>query len=174
MILLTYFGLALILVLPRSGHGSVVPVTPRRRQAQEVTHMPEHRPAVELICGVPVVAAPGEIDITNAPGFRTALLEASALGHGTFVVDMSETQFCDSAGMHALVWAHKQSRSEGGEMLLVVRASAVLRVFAITGVDRLIPGFPSLEEALAQVPAAQSAGASHSLTGPESDPPRPS
>jgi|HubBroStandDraft_3_1064219.scaffolds.fasta_scaffold00726_7 anti-sigma B factor antagonist len=136
--------------------------------------MPEHRPAVELICGVPVVAAPGEIDITNAPGFRTALLEASALGHGTFVVDMSETQFCDSAGMHALVWAHKQSRSEGGEMLLVVQASAVLRVFAITGVDRIIPSFPSLEEALEQVPAAQSARASQALTGPEPDSPRPS
>lgn len=129
--------------------------------------MPEHRPAVELICGVPVVAAPGEIDITNAPELRTALLEASTLGHGTFVVDMSETQFCDSAGMHALVWVHKQSRSEGGEILLIVQATAVLRVLAITGVDSLIPSFPSLEEALAQVPAAQSARASQALTGPE-------
>ena len=129
--------------------------------------MPEQRPAVELICGVPVVAAPGEIDITNAPGLRAALLEASTLGHGTLVVDMSETQFCDSAGMHALVAAHKQSRSEGGEMLLVVRASAVLRVFEITGVDGLIPSFPSLEEALAQIPGAQSALASQALAGPE-------
>lgn len=136
--------------------------------------MPEHRPAVELICGVPVVAAPGEIDMTNVPGLRTALLEASTLGHGTFIVDMSETQFCDSAGMHALVWAHKQSRSEGGEMLLVVRAAAVLRVFAVTGVDGLIPNFPTLEEALAQVPAAPSARASQALTGPESSSAPPS
>jgi anti-sigma B factor antagonist len=139
-----------------------------------MTNMPEHRPTVELICGVPVVAAPGEIDMTNVPGLRSALLEASTLGQGTFVVDMSETQFCDSAGMHALVWAHKQSRSEGGEMLLVVQASAVLRVFAITGVDRLIPGFRKLEEALAHVPAAQSAPASQALAGPESSSPRPS
>jgi anti-sigma B factor antagonist len=131
--------------------------------------MPEHRPEVELICGVPVVAAPGEIDMTNVPGLRAALLEASALGHGTFVVDMSETQFCDSAGMHALVWAHKQSRSEGGEMLLVIQAAAVLRVFAITGVDHLIPSFPNLEEALAQIPAAQPARASQALSDPESN-----
>jgi len=133
--------------------------------------MPEHRPAVELICGVPVVAAPGEIDITNAPGLRASLVEASTLGHGTFVVDMSQTQFCDSAGMHALVAAHKQSRSEGGEMLLVVKAAAVLRVFAITGVDGLIPSFPNLEKALAQVPVAQSARASQPLTGPEPNSP---
>jgi anti-sigma B factor antagonist len=133
--------------------------------------MPEHRPVVELICGVPVVAAPGEIDITNAPGFRTALLEASALGRGTFVVDMSQTQFCDSAGMHALVLAHKHSRSEGGELLLVVQASAVLRVFALTGVDRLIPSFPSLEESLAHVPGAQAAPAGQAPTDPEPPPP---
>jgi len=136
--------------------------------------MPEHTPAVELICGVPVVAAPGEIDMTNVPGLRTALLEATALGHGTFIVDMSQTQFCDSAGMHALVWAHKQSRSEGGEMLLVIQATAVLRVFAITGVDRLIPSFPNLEEALAQVPAAQSARDSHALTDQKSSASPPS
>ena len=135
--------------------------------------MPEHRPAVELICGVPVVAAPGEIDMTNAPGLRASLAEASMLGHGTFVVDMSQTQFCDSAGMHALVEAHKQSRFEGGEMLLVVQATAVLRVFAITGVDGLIPSFPNLEEAVAHVPAVQSARASQALTGlePNSTPP---
>lgn len=133
--------------------------------------MPEHRPAVELICDVPVVAAPGEIDITNAPGLRVALTEASTLGHGTFVVDMSQTQFCDSAGMHALVSAHKQSRSEGGEMLVVVRGTAVLRLFAITGVDGLIPNFSSLEEALAHIPAAQPARAGEVLTSPEPNSP---
>jgi anti-sigma B factor antagonist len=123
--------------------------------------MPEHRPAVELICGIPVVAAPVEIDITNTGGLRTALLEASALGHGTFVVDMSGTQFCDSAGIHALVQAYKRSRSEDGEMLLVVWATAVLRVLAITGVDGLIPSYSSLDEALAQA-SARPAGASGS------------
>lgn len=129
--------------------------------------MPEHRPAVEAVCGVPVVAAPEEIDITNAAALQAALLEASAHGHGTFVVDMSGTRFCDSAGIHVLVRAHKQSQAEGGEMLLVVPATAVLRVFAITGVDRLIPNFASLEEALAQPSAARSAGSSPALTGSE-------
>jgi anti-sigma B factor antagonist len=117
--------------------------------------MPEERAAVEVVCGVPVVAAPDEIDITNAEGLRTALLEASACGRGTFVVDMSGTQFCDSAGIHVLVRAHKRSQAEGGEMLLVAPAPAVLRIFAITGVDRLIPNFPSLDEALAQALAAR-------------------
>jgi anti-anti-sigma factor len=135
--------------------------------------VPEHGPAVTVIGGVPVVAAPDEIDMTNAAGLQTALLEASALGHGTFVVDMSGTQFCDSAGMHALVQAHKRSQSEGGEMLLAVSAAAVLRVFAITGIDHLIPSFPTLEQALAHPPATRSA-ASPALSVPEPNQPSPS
>jgi anti-anti-sigma regulatory factor len=77
----------------------------------------------EVVNGVPVVAAPEEIDITNAPALRSALLEAAAHRHGMLVV-----------------------QSEGGELLLVIPAIAVLRVFAITGIDRAIPNFTSLDQ----------------------------
>ncbi len=116
--------------------------------------MPEVGFPVEMAGGVPVVAAPGEIDITSADDLRTALVAAAARGHGTFVVDMSLTRFCDSSGLHALVAAHRRAQAEGGEVLLVVSDAAVLRVLAITGVDQVIPNFTSLDEALAEAPAA--------------------
>jgi anti-anti-sigma factor len=49
---------------------------------------------------------------------------------------MTQTQFCDSSGLHALIGAHKRARAEGREMLLVIPAATVLRVFAITGRTR--------------------------------------
>ncbi len=107
---------------------------------------------VEVVGGVPVVAAPEEIDITNADGLRSALLQAAASGHGTFVVDMTRTRFCDTSGLHALVAAHKRARAESRELLLVIPSTAVLRILAITGIDRVIPNFTSLDEALAQTP----------------------
>ena len=103
---------------------------------------------VEAIRGVQVVVAPEEIDIVNADGFRVALLEAAAHGHGTLVTDMTRTRFCDSAGINALVAAHKRAQAEDGHVLLAISCTAVLRVFAITGVDRVIPSFASLDEAL--------------------------
>jgi anti-sigma B factor antagonist len=115
--------------------------------------MPEASFSVEVVSGVPVVAAPEEIDIGNAPGLRAALLEAAAHGSRTVVVDMAQTQFCDSAGLHVLVRAHQQAQGRGGELLLVIRAAAVLRIFAVTGIDHLIPAFPDLERALARAPA---------------------
>jgi anti-sigma B factor antagonist len=105
---------------------------------------------VEVVEGVPVVVAPGEIDITNAEALRSALLRAAVNGHGTLVVDMTCTRFCDSSGMHALIAAHKRAQAEGREVLLVIPSTTVLRVFALTGIDHVIPNFTSLAEALAQ------------------------
>jgi anti-anti-sigma factor len=114
--------------------------------------MPEASFPVEVVSGVPVVTAPEEIDITNAAGLRAALLEAAADGSRTLVVDMAQTQFCDSAGLNVLVRAHKRAQADGGELLLVICAAAVLRIFAVTGIDHLIPTFPTLEQALAPAP----------------------
>jgi anti-sigma B factor antagonist len=104
---------------------------------------------VELVSGVSVVAAPEEIDITNAPDLRAALLAGAAAGPGRLVADMTRTRFCDSSGLHALLAAHKRAQADGGELLLAIPDVAVLRVFAITGIDRMIPSFTSLHDALA-------------------------
>jgi anti-anti-sigma regulatory factor len=42
----------------------------------------------------------------------------------------------------------RRARAEGGEMRLVIVAEAILRVVALTGVDRVIAIYASLEEAL--------------------------
>jgi anti-sigma B factor antagonist len=110
---------------------------------------------IEMVRGVPVVAAPEEIDASNADCLRAVLLQAACAGHGTFVVDMTGTRFCGSAGIGVLVRAHNRALAEGGELRLVIPASTmVLRVFAVTGVDQLIPNFADLDEALQPAPAA--------------------
>jgi anti-anti-sigma factor len=115
--------------------------------------MPDVRYPITLVKGVPVITAPLEIDISTAGSVRAAIAGAAACGHATFVVDMALTQFCDSAGLHVMVRAHKRALAEGGELRLVISTPTVRHVFAVTGVDRVIPNFPSLDEALAQTPA---------------------
>ena len=120
--------------------------------------MSEVRFPVEMVSGVPVVVTPEEIDITNAAGLRAALLEAAGRGPGRLVVDMSRTQFCDTAGIHALVAAHKRAGAGRGEVRLVITGAAVLRIFAITGLDSVIPHFASLEDALAATARSTESG----------------
>jgi anti-sigma B factor antagonist len=114
-----------------------------------MTELPAATFPCELVSGVPVVATPEEVDITNADGLRAALLECAGQGHGKLlVVDMTRTQFCDTAGLHAIVAAHKRALAQGAEVRLVISGAAVQRIFAITGLDQAIPNFTSLREAL--------------------------
>jgi anti-anti-sigma factor len=109
---------------------------------------------IEMVNGVPVVAAPEEIDADNAECLHAVLLEAAARGNETFVVDMARTQFCASAGVGVLARAHNRARAEGGEVRLVMPTSAsVVRVFGLTGIDQVIATFPSLYEAVEPAPA---------------------
>jgi len=124
--------------------------------------MNEVRFPVEMVRGIAVVVAPEEIDITNAPRLRAALLDAGSRGRAAVVVDMSGTRFCDTAGLHALVGAHRRAQAEGSRVLLVVAANAVLRILAITGLDQALAHFTSLDDALAAAQATR--------TGCRSDP----
>jgi len=107
------------------------------------------RHLIEMVGRVPVVALPAEIDGTSADVLRAALLMASRHGHATIVVDMTQTQLCDSTGPNMLVRAHKRAVAEGGEVRLVISETSMPDVLAVTGLDRLIPSFTSMDQALA-------------------------
>ena len=95
-----------------------------------------------------VVSASAEIDSSYAARLQAALV-APESGGSTVVVDMSQTVFCDSAGIRELVQAQTRARADGGQVRLVVTSDdAVLRVFALTGVDELFQIFSSLPAAL--------------------------
>lgn len=111
--------------------------------------MRDSRFPVTVTDGIPVVTAPEEIDVTNAEGLRAALLIAGNSGHLSLVVDMTRTNFCDSAGLHTLVAAQKRARDHEGEVLLALSGTAVPRLLALTGLDSQLPSFPTLEQALA-------------------------
>ena len=117
--------------------------------------MPGLRYPIEMVKGVPVVVTPQEIDAHNADWLRVVLLQAAARGHAVFVVDMTGTQFCDPAGIFELALAHQRAQADAGGLWLVMpAASAVLRVFTMTGLDRLVPCYASREDALSQAIAS--------------------
>jgi hypothetical protein len=69
-----------------------------------------------------------------------------------------------------LAWVHGRAVAKGGDLLLVIPASgAVLRVFALAGIDRLIPSFADLNQALKQAHAV----VPRPCTGVPRYPPRP-
>lgn len=63
-----------------------------------------------------VVAVAGEIDLLTAPRLTAALDELVRTTTRHIAIDLSETTFIDSAGVHVLVQAHQR----GGRHLAVV------------------------------------------------------
>ena len=116
--------------------------------------MPDVSYPIKQVRGVPVITAPADIDMTNADLLRAVLAGTAALGHTTIVLDMTATQFCDSVGLLVLVRAHKRTAAGGGELRLVIATAAVRRLFAVSGMDHVIPTFSTLGLALAPAPAS--------------------
>jgi anti-anti-sigma factor len=105
----------------------------------------------KMLGGVLVVTTPAEIDITAADQLQAILFDWRVLGHTTVVVDMTGTQCCDPAGIFELALAHQRAQTVGGGLRLVIpAASAVRRVFTMTGLDRLVPCYASREDALSR------------------------
>ncbi len=108
----------------------------------------EHYPVL-WIGQVAVVTLPVEIDVTNADTLREELLAVMNQGAVLLIADMSKTNFCDSAGVSALVRAFRRAATSGSALRLVISTPAVQRVLSITGVDRLMDTFPSVAASLA-------------------------
>jgi anti-sigma B factor antagonist len=80
----------------------------------------------------------GELDLAGAPHFRRLIGELMGLGVREVTVDLTDTEFVDSSGLGALLWAERRLRAVGGELEVVNAQENVLRTFVIAGLDRLL------------------------------------
>jgi anti-sigma B factor antagonist len=117
--------------------------------------MSQSRYPIQVVRGVPVIAAPATLDLGSADLLRTTLLHLAAAGHVTVVVDMSATTACDAAGLAELARAYKHAAAEGGDLRLVAGSQALSEVLAGSGLDRVIRHFPSVADAVAETPAVR-------------------
>ena len=99
--------------------------------------------------GWAVLAVAGEVDLATAPRLREALTDLVVEGHVQIIVDLSETEFLDSTGLGAIVTGLKRVRTKDGDMRVVCTSPRVCKVFEITGLDRVVPLYASVDEACA-------------------------
>lgn len=99
----------------------------------------------ELANGVTVLRPVGELDAFTVTEFRAAIAEYK--GPGELVIDLSSVPFVDSAGLGALIGGIRRVRELGGEVALVCPRPSMLRLFHSTGMDRIAPVSPTVDEA---------------------------
>lgn len=101
-----------------------------------------------------VLEVGGEIDVYTAPRLRERLLELVSAGTQHIVVDMERVEFLDSTGLGVLVGGLKRIRAQGGSLVLVCDQERILKIFRITGLERVFDIHRSVTAAIDDTGAA--------------------
>lgn len=99
--------------------------------------------------GFTVIEVGGEIDVYTAPKLRERLVSLVESGSYQLIVDMESVEFLDSTGLGVLVGGLKRVRAHEGWIDLVCTQSRILRIFRITGLNRVFSIYNTVPEALA-------------------------
>lgn len=89
----------------------------------------------------------GEIDVYTSPKLKQELVGAIDGGCVNVLVDLEGVAFIDSSGLGVLVSALRRVKEHDGTMRLVCTREGILKIFRITGLDKVFPIFASADEA---------------------------
>jgi anti-sigma B factor antagonist len=74
--------------------------------------------------------------------------------------DMTATEFCDSAGVRALVRAHERAAASGAELRLALGDSPAARIIQLIGLDQIVPLYRDVQQSLDTPTTGPTAGQS--------------
>lgn len=92
----------------------------------------------------------GSLDIESADDFRNecaGLLDSGILG---FFVDLGGVEYIDSTGLGTLMYLYREAKGRGGIVRFYGLAPAVLDVFKLTHLDKVVEIVPTREAAVAR------------------------
>ena len=98
--------------------------------------------------GWDIVEVHGDVDLATAPALRDQLDDLLTNGSRRILVNLEGVSFMDSSGLNAIVAAMRGVREVDGEIAVVCTNETILKILAITGIDRLLTVHPTVERAL--------------------------
>ncbi|NBE50801.1 STAS domain-containing protein [Streptomyces boluensis] len=101
-----------------------------------------------------VLRAKGELDQSCESYFLAAVGTSINTGHQHLVLDVTPLTFCDSRGLNCLLATRWLLQRRDGKLLLAGAGQRLAELLAQTGSSALLPAYPSVSQALAQLPEA--------------------
>jgi len=129
---------------------------------------------IEQIEGVPIAHVNEDIDVANATVIQQRLADALGPDALSLVVDLSATQYVDSAGVDMLLRLSDLLDHRRAKLVLVVpETSQLMRLATIVGLPAAVAIHPSLTDAVQEAARAQAeTTASNPDSAPEEEPGR--
>lgn len=103
--------------------------------------------------GIAVVSVGGEIDLSTAPAFEAAIAGALDDDPSVLVIDLSEVSFMASVGLRILAATYEKV-SKSVHVAVVAGNAATNRPMQLTGLDKVLSLYPTLDAAVTAIGAA--------------------
>jgi anti-anti-sigma factor len=100
-----------------------------------------------------LITLEGRMDLEGSTVVEQAFVLPATAPHGNLVVDLSQVSFLASAGTRALLNAARGQAARGGKLALAAPGVMVGKVLASTGMDQLVPVYPTIAAARAALAA---------------------
>ena len=97
-----------------------------------------------------VVTVSGEIDLATQGQLRALLNDLVVAGQVNLVLDLTGVTFLDSTGLGALIGTRRRVHAFHGSLGLVIPDESVMKVFTITGLEKVFAIHRTLDAALAE------------------------
>lgn len=95
----------------------------------------------------PIIELEGEVDVYTAPQLKQQLVRLLESDTKELVVDLTKVDYLDSTALGVLIGGLRRMRERDGNMVLVCPSPRILRVFEITGLDKIFEIYNSLDDA---------------------------
>lgn len=105
----------------------------------------------EQIDGIWVVRMAANLDAANAPEMRKLLGSLAAEENLRLILDLSRTEFIDSAGVGVIVKFYQQTRDNRGGLCFCGVKGQPLSLLHSLKVDEVIPFHPTFSDAAASL-----------------------
>jgi anti-sigma B factor antagonist len=102
-----------------------------------------------------LISLSGEVDLYTAPEFKQQLLDVIGQGGKEVVVDFTNTTFIDSTTLGVLVGGVKRLRTNDGRLSLVCSDRNIMKIFEITGLDKVFEIYATRDEAISSMGVPQ-------------------
>lgn len=103
--------------------------------------------------GAVVMAAAGEVDPATSPWLREQLLYLLLDPPASLVLALEQVPFMDASGLSTLAVVDRCAQQVGTHFMVAGPTRQVQKLLAITGMDKTLAIFPTLADALTDIPA---------------------
>jgi anti-sigma B factor antagonist len=97
-----------------------------------------------------ILSIEGEVDVFTSPRLKQEIVERAESGTKRLIVDLSKIEYLDSTGLGVLIGGLKRFREVEGNLALLRPGMRILRIFEITGLDKIFDIYQSEQEAAAK------------------------